>query len=215
MPELAFRAAQSAADKAAVLRLRDEVYVKDQGRLADAADMATTFDRFDKQAVYLLAESDGSPVGTIKLIADSPAGLPCEEAVDLASVRPGKRLVEYGHLLTLPRVRSRAVATGLMREAVVYSAARLGATHILGDFFIDATGALHAFYTNLGFEPLGRPYRDARFQDAPLSVVALLDLADAARRCAQVEGRRGDLLRYFFHDYHEQAGRARVNGAEV
>jgi putrescine aminotransferase len=206
--ELSFHAAETAQDKAAVLRLRDAVYVQDQGRLADAADMAATFDRFDRQAVYLLAERDGVPVGTIKLIADSEAGLPCEEAVDLTGFRPGKRLVEYGHLLTLPSVRDTAVATGLMREALVYSVGRLGATHVLGDFFIDGTGSLRAFYTYLGFEPLGEPYRDERFQDAPLSVVAVLDLADAAGRCERTEGRRGELLRYFFHDYHRHATRA-------
>lgn len=208
MPEPVFRPAETPKDKAAVLRLRDAVYVQDQGRLAHAADMTATFDRFDRQAVYLLAELEGTAIGTIKLIPDSAAGLPCEEAVDLTGFRPGKRLVEYGHLLTLPSVRASSVATGLMRAALVHSVGRLGATHVLGDFFIDATGSLRAFYTYLGFRPLGEPYRDVRFQDAPLSVVAVLDLADAADRCERTEGRRGELLRYFFHDYHRHAVRA-------
>ena len=198
-------------DKAAVLRLRHEVYVRDQGRLADAADMTGTFDRFDAHAVYLLAEEKGAwAVGTVKLIADSPLGLPCDEVADLTGFRPGKRLVEFGHLMTLPRIRDRSVGTGLMRAALHHSVVRFGATHVLGDFFIDDLGRLRQFYTLLGFVPVGEPYRDARFQDSPLSVVAALDLDAAARRAAHTAGQHGAMLRYFFHDYHHYANGART-----
>jgi predicted GNAT family N-acyltransferase len=204
-----FGVAQTSSDKAAVLRLRDEVYVRDQGRLTAVQDMAGTFDRYDQQAVYLLANDGTEAIGTIKLIADSPLGLPCDDSVDLASLRgPGRVLVEFGHLMTLPRVRNRSVAVGLMREALLYSVGRLHATHVLGDFFANELGDLHNFYTLLGFEAIGEPYPDHRFAGSPLSVVAYLDLAQAAARSGQSTGRSGELLRYFFHDYDQHAARS-------
>ncbi|WP_431045767.1 GNAT family N-acetyltransferase [Streptomyces sp. P1-3] len=200
-----FRLARSAADKDAVLRLREAVYVQDQGRLADAADTAATFDRFDASAEYIVAYADGEPVGTVKVVPDSAAGLPCDDVVDLTELRPGNRLVEFGHLMTLPGVRQRRIGVALMREGLVRSVREHRATHILGDFFVDDTGRLRDFYTAIGFEPVGEPYPDARFQEAPLSVVGVLDIADAVSRSRTVEGGRIELLRFFFGDFDTYA----------
>jgi len=202
---VSFRVAQSPADKRDVLALRDQVYVQDQGRLADVSDTAATFDRFDRQAVYILAEADAEPVGTIKVVPDSPAGLPCEDMVDLASLRAGNRLVEFGHLMTLPHARNQRIGLGLMRAALVFSLAEHGATHVLGDFFAEQDGSLRGFYTQIGFAAVGTPYQDTRFQGAPLSVVAVLDLADAGARAGTEAGARNRLLQFFFHDYDEHA----------
>src|SRR5882757_3415352 len=104
---LTFRLAEMPADKEVLLFLRDAVYVQDQGRLADSGDMTATFDRFDDQAVYILAEQDGEPIGTVKVIADSLAGLPCEDMIDISEVRGADgnraRLAEIGHLMTVPK----------------------------------------------------------------------------------------------------------------
>ena len=198
-----FRIAASASDKAAVLRLRDAVYVQDQGRLTDVGQMADTFDRY--QSVYILADDGGSPIGAIKVIPDSPAGLPCDNTADVSALREHGRLVEFGHLVTLPRVRGQSVGVALMREALIYSVQNHRATHIIGDFFVQDDGALRDFYSGLGFIPLGEPYRDDRFVGAPLSVVAVLDIADAVRRCRSSNGSQARHLRYFFGDYDQYA----------
>ncbi|BCL16582.1 GNAT family N-acetyltransferase [Micromonospora sagamiensis] len=203
---MVFRLAESTADRAAVLRLRDAVYVQDQGRLHDAADTEQTFDRFDPYAHYILALDGDEPVGTVKVIPDQAAGLPCEDVVDLTALRPGNRLVEFGHLMTLPAIRSRSVGLALMREALVHSVRRFGATHIIGDFFVDEnSGQLRDFYLEIGFVPLGEPYLDERFAGGPLSLVAYLDVPDAVARSRTPEGRRSRLLQFFFADYHAYA----------
>ncbi|MGW2326973.1 GNAT family N-acetyltransferase [Streptomyces sp. NPDC001700] len=186
-----------------MLRLRDAVYVQDQQRLADVGDTASSFDRFDTQSRYIVGYQDGAAVGTIKVVPDSPAGLPCDGVTDLATLRTGNRLVEFGHLMTLPEARSTGIGMALMREALVHSVCTFRVTHILGDFFVDddGGGGLRDFYTGIGFLPLHGPYQDDRFQDAPLSMVAVLDVPEAARRSATEEGRTGQLLRFFFHDY--------------
>ncbi|MEI5100725.1 GNAT family N-acetyltransferase [Streptomyces sp. PmtG] len=207
-----FRVARTEADKADVLRLRDAVYVADQGRLADAGDTAATFDRFDAHAEYIVGYADGQPVGTVKVVPDSAAGLPCDDTVDISELREGHRLVEFGHLMTLPEVRHREIGMALMREAVVHSARKHDMTHILGDFFVDDSEGLRGFYKEIGFFALHEPYEDTRFKGSPLSLVAALDVTEAVRRARTPEGRKSRLLQYFFGDYdtytREEAGHA-------
>ncbi|NBE79815.1 GNAT family N-acetyltransferase [Micromonospora rubida] len=206
-PPVTFQLAESPADRAAVLRLRDEVYVRDQGRLLDATDTEATFDRFDPYAHYILAVAGDRAVGTVKVIPDQEAGLPCEDVVDLGALRPGHRLVEFGHLMTLPTIRNQSIGMGLMREALVHSVSRFAATHVIGDFFVDGeSGRLRDFYLELGFVPLGEPYPDERFAGSPLSAVAYLDLPAAVRLSRTGPGRQNRLLQYFFADYDSYAG---------
>lgn len=196
-----YRLATTAADKRHVMRLRDLVYVREQGRLATPSDMSQTFDRFNDHAAYVLAEIDGESVGTIKVVNDSPLGLPCEDVVDLDEFRFGHHVVELGHLMTDPRIRGQRVGLGLMRSGLVHAVRQFGATRLVGDFFADGPSALRSFYQALGFIPIGAPYRDERFSLAPLSVVAGLDLAGATARAKDAAGSIGGLMRFFFDDY--------------
>lgn len=202
-----FHVARTAEDRAAVIRLRDAVYVHDQGRLADVGDTAATFDRFDGHAVYILAGSGDDAVGTVKVVPDGELGLPCEDVADLSAWRrSGNRLVEFGHLMTLPEIRSRSVGMALMREALVHSVREYRATHVFGDFFADEqTGGLRPFYLQVGFEAVTPPYSDERFHNAPLSIVGALDLVAAARRCHSAAERDNRILQYFFADYDAYA----------
>ncbi|MEU9340156.1 GNAT family N-acetyltransferase [Streptomyces sp. NPDC048278] len=195
--------ATSAADKAAVIRLRDQVYVQDQGRLDDAGDMAATFDRFDAYADYILARLDGEPVGCIKVVRDSELGLPCQDVADLTEFKDGHRVVELGHLMTRPDVRHQMLGMALMREGLLHGI-RHGATRLVGDFFVDDTGELRGFYRSLGFVALCKPYPDERFAGAPLSLVGGLDFAGAADRVPGSHGKERQLLEYFFGDYAER-----------
>ncbi|MER5302442.1 GNAT family N-acetyltransferase [Streptomyces lasiicapitis] len=198
---MTFRLARTEAERADVLRLRDAVYVEDQGRLADAADTAATFDRFDAHAEYILGYVDGEAAGTVKVVPDSAAGLPCDDTVDVSALRAGNRLVEFGHLMTLPSMRHREIGMALMREAVIHSARKHDMTHILGDFFVDDSEGLRGFYKEIGFFALHEPYEDARFKGAPLSLVAALDVTEAVSRARTPEGQKSRLLQYFFGDY--------------
>ncbi|MFF9690820.1 GNAT family N-acetyltransferase [Streptomyces sp. NPDC014623] len=203
--DVAYRIARTDAERADVILLRDAVYVRDQGRLADTADTAATFDRFDGTAEYIVGYLDGAPVGTVKVIPDSPSGLPCDDTVDLSPLRPGNRLVEFGHLMTLPKLRHQEIGMALMRQALVHGVRAHGATHIIGDFFVDDSGGLRSFYQDIGFVALGEPYTDERFRGAPLSLVAALDVLEAARAARDDVHRGNRVLQYFFGDYDSYA----------
>jgi predicted GNAT family N-acyltransferase len=196
-------------DDAAVRRLREIVYVADQGRLLDSAEMADTFDRFDAVSRYILAELDGEPVGTVKVIDDSAAGLPCGEHVDIEDLRARHQVAEIGHLLTVPTVRGRGIGKGLMRQALVHAVRSMGATHVFGDFFVDAAdgGRLRPFYLAIGFSPVGEPFHDERFQGSPLSRVGVLDVPAAAAATRRATGRQRELMEFFYGDYDDYSRR--------
>ncbi|MFJ2766420.1 GNAT family N-acetyltransferase [Streptomyces sp. NPDC087300] len=207
MPDdITFRRARTPAQDADVLRLREAVYVQDQERLSDTSQTADTFDKFDAQAYYLLAYAGAEAVGTIKIVPDSQAGLPCEDVADIGALRAGHRLVEFGHLMTLPDARNQKIGMRLMREALVHSVQTHQVTCILGDFFIDdLDGKLRDFYTDIGFVPVHGPYQDPRFTGAPLSMVAALDVPEAVRLCKKLGAEGNGLRRYFFQDFDAYA----------
>jgi predicted GNAT family N-acyltransferase len=186
-----------------IYRLRQAVYVDGEGRLGSVEDMSSTFDRFNAKATYFIASVEGSAVGCIKVIADSENGLPCDEIVDLSRHRrEGAVIVELGHVATLPQVRHHGIGRSLMREGLIFAVSRVRATHIIGDFFVESgTDGLRRFYTALGFEPLSEPYADARFKNAPLSIVGILEIAKGVKLYREAAGKASSLLSFYFGDY--------------
>lgn len=196
--------------------LREIVYVDDQNRLSDTDDMSSTFDRYDDTSVYITGYDSGAPVGTVKVISDSPAGLPCEVQVDIADVRAtGAVVAEIGHLLTIPAMRDRRIGMELMRQSLMHAVCELHATHLLADFFVDDhdEGDLRSFYTMIGFRALGTPYRDVRFVGSPMSRVAVLDVPAAARGLADTTGRERELREFFYGGYPDYPDRSTEAGA--
>lgn len=212
---VSFHTAESDEDKEAVMRLRTAVYVRDQQRLAHSSDMTRTFDRFDTVSEYILARYHSTAVGAVKVIPDSEFGLPCEDMADLGPLREvrGARLLEVGHLIALPRYRQRGIGLALMRQAVIRAVCMHRATTIVGDFFADDDGRLRSFYREIGFEAVAAPYRDMRFRGDPMSIVAALDLRDAAANISATRGRKHELLSFFFGDYPNYVRPNYVGGA--
>jgi predicted GNAT family N-acyltransferase len=192
-----------------VFALRDRVYVADQGRLSSVDDTRDTFDRYDRYGTYLVAYSRAAPIGVVKIIRDSELGLPCESiarlTIDLSAYRAKGRLVEFGHLVSAPEVRSRGVGMELMRHGLRFSVSRLKATHILGDFFADEHGKFQPFYARIGFTPISEPYRDARFLGSPLSIVGLVEIEAALKRWREGSEDQRKLLEFFLADYDQYA----------
>ncbi|WP_437683452.1 N-acyl amino acid synthase FeeM domain-containing protein [Sorangium sp. So ce131] len=203
--EITVREINSEAGMRDVITLRDRVYVDDQGRLNSVDDTKETFDKYDEYGTYFVAYSDAIPIGAVKIIRDSALGLPCESTakltVNLDEYRAkGARLVEFGHLVSAPEVRSQGVGMQLMRHGLLHSITKLRATHILGDFFADASGNFQHFYTHVGFEPICEPYQDVRFAGSPLSVVGMVAIETAFKLWREGSESQRKLLHFFFSD---------------
>lgn len=169
-----------------ILALRQLVYVVREERLSSVNSMQATFDCYDKYGTYLLAYDKDKPVGAIKIITDSPLGLPCEAITNLEELRQqGARLVEFGHLITSPDMRGARVVIDLIREAIVFAITRCRATHMLADMFFDQDrpkGFNGHVYNRLGFDIQYGPYNDHRFLNAPQSLIVMLDHTKLAER---------------------------------
>ncbi len=193
------RIATTARAKQDVLALRKAVYVGTENRISEVADFQQTFDRWDEQARYIVAYDEGTPVGTVKVIPDSEAGLPCAEFVDLAAVRARGLPVEFGHLIVLPGQRGQGIGMLLMREAFRFSVHEFRATHIVADLFLDKRDT-STFYRKLGFEVLHGPYRDPRFLGAPESLLMIVDIDRTVRMAAEPDSPVNQLLDFFLAD---------------
>ncbi|WP_438004018.1 GNAT family N-acetyltransferase [Sorangium sp. So ce321] len=201
--EITVREINTEAGMRDVITLRDRVYVDDQGRLNSVDDTKDTFDKYDQYGTYFVAYNDADPIGAVKIIRDSEIGLPCESTakltVNLNDYRAkGARLVEFGHLVSAPEVRSQGVGMQLMRHGLIFSITTLKATHILGDFFADANGNFQHFYTQAGFEPICEPYQDVRFAGSPLSVVGMVAIETAFKLWREGSESQRKLLQFFF-----------------
>ena len=176
--EVTIRIASSHEDKKKILQLRNDVYVREQGRLVSASDLEdNVFGRFERFSTYFVAYADTSPVGTIRVISDSGAGLPCEKNCDLASFRPHSKMVEFGHFICVPEYRARGVGFLLLKEVFGFSVVCLNATHVLADIFTDDTSSLGAkFFLTRGFTQIGATYFDSRFSGNPQSMVVILNV---------------------------------------
>jgi predicted GNAT family N-acyltransferase len=207
--EITVREVTSAEGMRDVIALRDRVYVADQGRLNSVDDTKDTFDKYDQHGTYLVGYLDTTPIGVVKIIRDSDLGLPCEAVarltVNLDDYRGNGRLVEFGHLVSAPEVRSQGVGMQLMRHALMFSVGKLKATHILGDFFANEDGSFQSFYTRLGFKPICEPYRDVRFAGSPLSVVGLVEIEAAFKLWREGSESQKKLLDFFLTDYDKYA----------
>lgn len=210
-----FRIVGARDDHAAIMAIRDAVYVREHQYLDSATDISATFDVYDEHAVYIVADDgSGGALGTVKVTEDSPAGLPTDALAELSDVRRAGRLIEIGHLMTLPAARGTGTGLRLMRRAVIYGTRKYGATHIVSMFLV-AEGGMREFHTAIGFRPVGDPVRDDRIKGSPLCQVAVVDLRAAADLARSRAGLANQRLGYFLHDYDFSAYDAWVNGGEV
>lgn len=130
------RACQTAADRAAAMRLRMTVFVDEQGVPPDLEP-----DAYDADALHLLAESAGlpqTPIGTARVV-DKDDGV-----------------AKIGRVAVSKEWRGWGVGTALMAEAVGRAAARGFRVALL-----DAQVPVISFYEKLGFVAEGPVFDDA------------------------------------------------------
>jgi len=194
-PPIEFREVIGPTDWRHIQALREAIYVTAENRIGEETSFYGSFDRYDSYSKWFLAISEGCAVGCVKVIRDSDIGLPYESIIGHQNRAPGQIIAEIGHLLSLSGPTSAPVVLGLMRESFAYSVNQLGATHVIGDVFLDKSKG-DAFYRRIGFTTLHGPYRDPRFVDAPLSMIIILEVAGLALRLRQSKGMLKDLLCY-------------------
>lgn len=128
---LRIRLADFAADSAAIMRIRETVFVREQ-RVPRHLEM----DERDGRCLHVLAFDDGTPAGTARIDFD----------------RAGK----IGRLAVLAGSRRRGIGTALMTY-LHEQAAQRG----LDAVWCHAQRSAVDFYTRLGYRVMGDPFEEA------------------------------------------------------
>ena len=136
-PCIEFREVTGSTDWHHIQALREAIYVTAENRIGEETGFYGSFDRYNDHSKWFLAMSEGRAVGCVKVIRDSEIGLPYETIIGHQKRAPGQVIAEIGHLLSLSGPMSAPVVLGLMRESFAYSVNQLGATHVVGDVFLD------------------------------------------------------------------------------
>lgn len=115
------------------IALRRQVFIDEQG-IAEADEI----DDLDPQAVHLLAEKAGQPVGTARILIDGALG-------------------KVGRICVVPEQRGIGLGAALVHAAIAYLRQQDGVTRAK----LGAQDHAIGFYARLGFAPVGPIYDDA------------------------------------------------------
>ena len=169
-----FKVATDAAERLAATQLILRVFHGELGLIGLQSDT------FDDIATYCLAFYRGRLVAVVRLIPDSPAGLPLDSYIDLSRLRKvSSRLGEASRLAIAPEYRNQGIIFGGF-PFVRATASSLGVSTLI----INSLLRTMSLYERLGFLPFSDAFHDpsaARPNDPPgkPNVVAMkLDVDD-------------------------------------
>lgn len=169
------RFATTEEDRAAVYRLRYELYVEDQGLFGDEADHERRWltDEHDASSRILLAEIDGRVVGTARLTwgSDAPFADDLRETYDMERFRG---VVDERDIVVGTRLLVREVHRGgMLAFQLTWKTYEFSALHNVDLILGNCEPHLVNRYHKLGFRPYGPLYNHVTNGVlVPLAVVA-------------------------------------------
>lgn len=165
-----------------LFRFRHDVFCSELRWLPPSAETPGVLrDHYDEVAHnYAAFDERGAVVGSVRVVPDSPVGLPIERNVGLGGFRELMRPAEISRLAVATHLRRTPLSLLLMKAA--YQCARLrGHDFIVLDTYLDPSNQTLALYERIGFERLAEPYEDPAYRN-PAPVLALgLDCERAER----------------------------------
>ncbi len=174
------------SDLEALYRFRHEVYVDELGWLPpDPSGLLR--DGFDDLAYnYVATDGDGKVVGSMRVVPDSPAGLPLERVAPLDGFRDGARnLVELCRLVVRSDHRGSRLG-GLLMKAGYQRAVIQKASHIVIDTYLENGATMH-LYEKMGFGRVSDEYHDPFHLRAEPSIALSLDITRAQREWPEAQ----------------------------
>jgi len=145
-------------------------------------------DRYHTYSTYLLAKVAGRPVGTMRLVADSPESLPIEQFVSIAELRGDRRIIECQRLMVLADYRNKRWpelpygVLGALVKACLHWCVVNGVTHILADLFLNTKTTPLQSLMAIGFEETGKEFIDTELNEPDRSVALLLRVGELFSR---------------------------------
>jgi hypothetical protein len=149
-------------------------------------------DRFSQHAHWVCVFDDDTPIGTLRIVSDSPEGLPVEQFADVRHLLVG-RAVEVQRFAVVPAWRNRRDANApygigieLFREAVEFCLRGQFDT-MVGDVFVDTPTTPIPFLRRFRFEQHPIVFRDTELAEESDSSLMTGHIPSLVERC----GRKG------------------------
>lgn len=182
--------AVSQSDFQQVEQLWRTVYGREFGWLAAGAGGHLHADRYHPHSVYLLARVGGSPVGTMRLVRDSEAGLPVEQFVGIDKIRGSgdPRLIECQRLMVLPDRRNQRIegmpygVLAALVKGCLHWCLDNAYSHVVADLFVSTPTTPRAPLLALGFVETGLEFVDTELAEAGRSVALQLRIGELFSR---------------------------------
>lgn len=179
--------ARTDQDLEAVDFLWNAVYGDECGWLSPA-DGPRYLDRFHAYSTYLLARAEGRAVGTMRLVADSPEGLPIEQFASISDLRGNSALIECQRLMILPEFRARrwqelpyGVLSALFKACLHWCVTN-SMSHIVADVFTNTKTTPITPLMGLGFEETGKEFIDTELNEPDKSIALILKVGELFSR---------------------------------
>lgn len=171
-----------------VTGLWNDVYGRELGWLSSDRSLGHR-DKYHPHSTYLMAMAEGDVAGTMRLVSDSPMGLPVEQFVSISDLRePDRRLIECQRLMIRHDYRNRRWPEfpfgvfAALAKACIHWCVLDGATHIIADVFSGTDTTPVAPLLALGFEETGKEFIDTELDEPDRSLALLLPVAELFSR---------------------------------
>ena len=165
------------------------VYGGEKGWIERSEDMLPKSDLEDPAIAWFLAERDGQPLGTARVVYEIPKevydtyGFDLIDAdIDVEAFLAVNRVAEIGRFAVLSDSRSKIlVAAELMRASTVETLGR-GFTHYVTDVFEDDPNSPYGFHHRVvGFRTVAT-HRHGELRTDSRRLTMLLDFSEALKR---------------------------------
>ena len=183
------RLVSSMEDRARALEVLSSVYEKEKGWVGEGQSLFPEDDLENPSIAWFLAEQDGRPLGTTRVLYDLPKelykayGFDLVDAdLDVESFLENNRVAEIGRFAVIAESRASFMISAALIKATTAETVRRGYSHYVTDVFEDEKNSPYGFHRRvLGFRTVAT-HRTGELNCESRRITMLLDLGEAFRR---------------------------------
>jgi len=198
--ELTVRRVEDEEARQFALEVLATVYLTEKGWVKDPEEIFPASDLGSESVSWFLAERNGKPVGTTRVLYEIPFELYeayqfdlVDPRIDVEAFVRDNKIAEVGRFAVLPEYRTKILVAAILMRAAATETVERRFTHFITDVFDADPNSPYKFHKRiLGFETVAT-HDHGELQMQSKRITMLLDLRDAYRR---LKGGRNWIFRY-------------------
>lgn len=206
--ELTVRRVEDEEARQLALKVLGTVYLTEKGWVKDSEEIFPASDLENGSVSWFLAERNGEPVGTTRVLYEIPFELYqayqfelVDPRIDVEAFVRDNKIAEVGRFAVMPEYRKKILVAAILMRAAATETVERRFTHFITDVFEADPNSPYKFHKRiLGFETVAT-HDHGELQVQSKRITMLLDLRDAYRR---LKGGRNWIFRYITQGWNEQ-----------